>query len=570
MGCGQLLFVPVEEGIASSQLTEPVSSGTAESAPGDARAHDLLQSGEVPVTSAPYHYQTPKTIRRVLLSAVRSHYELYLIAIACLVVVGLLLYVFVLRDTWEIDTRPKAREMNEEAMLLVSQEKVREGAAKYQEVIDLLSSRKLADTELQNLLADARTARSEAEEKLFLREWQVLESKAANRVKNGDLHGGISDYEELLRRATRLETGKDSVKKTIETLSFAKAQAETQWQALGYGRIVQLTTEAGKLMASGDLTGALARYSQALELAAGKDVRDPYVAKALAQASQSKASLEGQMAAQRAAEERKRLAEEERKRAEDRRRSAMATAVYKKSPAYAGHVKEADRVQADLRSQFLAEDSAWRAISAYATASRKLLAIYVKMQGELGNTDLSSEVGKIMEATEKDLLLEDSALRAIYKNDHGFMEILGAWCRCLEPTHPGIMKKYESETSSLLTSLVTEDSAYRADSSATKAAMTTLAHILAAKGYGFASQAVIADIATANVVEDSAVRAARKHAEGITKLLLLLVEGKSKARAGEISRSVLTNTVTDNSAIRVHSEWKRGAVDAIYYLIVDP
>jgi hypothetical protein len=306
------------------------------------------------------------------------------------------------------------------------------------------------------------------------------------------------------------------------------------------------------------------------------------VADARRKAIEAKQNMEAALARIRAEEERRRQEEEQRRLVEQLRREeeaqrALAEArkravreQFFRSPAYAQMKSQADSLVQSLELDLAMEDSAWRAISKSSDAGAGLLAILIRMEAAMTGQDVSADVVRVQIELDTDMIGETSALRAVSKKDGAFLDLLGIWCKVMEKNHPGLYAPFTRVRHGLSLAMITEDSAYRAQSAHLQTCMMVLQNIVVAQGFKTQADKIVSDTRLANITETSAIRSATANAEACMELVLLLVEQRDKAAAASIRRDVVLKIVGDDSAVRAHYTYKKSLARGIHILITSP
>jgi len=502
-------------------------------------------------------------------------------ALAAAFVVGLPLYVFWPRDTWEQDNRGRILGLCSQADSLASQGNAAAAQQKYEEVVATIGDRQLADEQLRKTVAKTALVQGQA--------------KAAACLRSGDWAGAECEYKRLLdflkasptddsdTNAARHRATRGAREARIRILEAEAAQAaqglDEQKPSSGRSLLQTVLDEAAREQG---LPKAIAQYDQLLDYLHKQPPDDPVVVQSLSKASATKQNLEASMARVRAEQERRRQAEEQRRVAEQRRREeeaqrALAEArkravreQFFRSPAYAQMKLQADSLVQSLELDLVAEDSAWRAISKSSDAGAGLLAILIQMEAAMTGQDVSADVARVQTELDTDMIGETSALRAVFKKDRAFLGLLGIWCKVLEKDHPGLCASFGKAQQDLLLAMITEDSAYRAQSAHLRACMIVLQDILAAQGFKSQADKIVSEARLANIAETSAIRSAMNNAEACMNLVLLLVEQRDKTRAAGLHRDVALNTVGDDSAVRAHYAYKKTLARGLHILIASP
>jgi hypothetical protein len=319
------------------------------------------------------------------------------------------------------------------------------------------------------------------------------------------------------------------------------------------------------------------------EMAKAEQLAAPEIAK-------EEAAERGRLAAARRAEEERQRREreavarqqEEKRRQESERREAQARAdaaakekarlalardAVKNSPEFAKLKAEASRIYLKSRTDLIGEDSAYRSLSAQSEAARDLLAVYVKLQGMLNDVRVEADVDRIIRLSDVRLIGEDSAIRAIYKKDEAFLELLGTWCKVLDKRHPGIKAHFDRHHELATAMTRVDDSAPRAISRYTGTSVDVLKEILSKIGLGADAARVSAAVSVANIGEDSAWRAAMRNAEAISQMLLAILAQGDAAKAAEIKAHAAIEAIGEDSALRAHRLHKEMVVRTLKELV---
>jgi hypothetical protein len=248
----------------------------------------------------------------------------------------------------------------------------------------------------------------------------------------------------------------------------------------------------------------------------------------------------------------------------------LQRAVYIHSEEFARLSGDADSIMNSLAATISMEDSAYRGMSEGSEGARTLLAIYVKIEGNLNGTDVSADVDQQTALADRTIALETSAIRSIYENDEGFFRLLGTWCQVLEKRHPDLVTAYREEDLAVTSRLADDDSAPRAISAYTKASMRVLQKIVADEASASEAQRITTTAESLNAAEDSAWRATTLHSEAILQLLLTLFPQTRAAEAERIRSSVGVEQAGEDSALRAEIHNQQGIAAALHELILHP
>jgi hypothetical protein len=119
-------------------------------------------------------------------------------------ITGLLFWVFVLRDTWEVDNSQKIINMTNEIKALDQTNKKEEAVAKYEELLLVLGNRKIKTSAISKLISDANATIYDTRRKLNAEKTLAL----------------IEDFEENAKALTSNEKFSDATKKYVEALNY--------------------------------------------------------------------------------------------------------------------------------------------------------------------------------------------------------------------------------------------------------------------------------------------------------------------------------------------------------------
>ena len=497
---------------------------------------------------------------------------------AGIVVLALLTWALWPCDTWEQENLGRILSLCREGAALADQGQVPEAAEKYQEALALVGDRQLKSEVARAAISWAAVVQKEAQ--------------AVTLVRAGD----------YARAAVEYRTYLDLLQQQPATTRYIADAVERATRQMRLANVKQMEGSAESLAKAQEYERAIAQYDRLLAFLQEQPGTDPSVQGAKGRAEEARRSLAVKLVEMKAQEEQRHLAEAERARqaterqrqAEEQKRQQQKAARRRQIPEKLPQAEEAGRADASgqvARDQFLksplfaeiktraglqvkmldadprTEDSAWRAISKSSEAAFELMVLLVHTEAGLAGQDVFESVSRIQQKARADLLLEDSALRAICKKDGALLDLLGVWCRLLEKDHPGLARSFADKWGTLASRLLLEDTAYGSQSACLNACTAVLRDILAAKGGAKQADGIVADTQTANLGDTSAIRAASRNAKACMELMLLLAEQRNKAAASDIRLEVLKHTAGDNSAVRAHYEYKRGLARAIHLLV---
>jgi hypothetical protein len=192
----------------------------------------------------------------------------------------------------------------------------------------------------------------------------------------------------------------------------------------------------------------------------------------------------------------------------------------------------------------------------------------VKLQGQLSGSNVDEKVDQILTSVDRDLIGEDSAIRATYTNDQTSVKLLGIWCSVLSKGFPSLPAAFDKVQADADLATAGDDSAIRAIDSYSSAQMNALRLITSSICGPRGPDGVIADISIAQIGEDSAWRSATRNCEGSMKMLLLLLDHDGSDKAKSIRNETFIAAVDDDSTLRVQSQYRQGMVDVLTAMIV--
>jgi hypothetical protein len=249
---------------------------------------------------------------------------------------------------------------------------------------------------------------------------------------------------------------------------------------------------------------------------------------------------------------------------------ALLSKRFSETPRYAELQASADQVIEELTIDLGLEDSAYRAINKRSEAIRKLVGILAEAEAAILKTEVSSRVQSVSSAAASNLRFEDSAVRAIYKNDLAIFRMLGVWCQAVSGRYSSILTAYSGTSNDIDGRMRFEDSAHRAGSIALDGVATSLGYLVAAYAGEAESSRIKMSLLSSLRFEDSALRASTAKASASLDCLLVLVRLKSPGRATQIMSSVQSAVRFEDSTIRAHGQYKQGMVDALRFLVRNP
>jgi hypothetical protein len=297
--------------------------------------------------------------------------------------------------------------------------------------------------------------------------------------------------------------------------------------------------------------------------------REQAVEAAAQQRAADAAALQEKQERERAAQElaAEQRAKDEQARAELAARQAIAKALFARSTEHTELQSRAKSIVNGLQTDLIGEDSAYRSISARAKATRELFAVLIRLQGQLSGSNVNEQVDQIVNSVDRDLIGEDSAIRATYANDQASLKLLGVWCSILSRDFPSLPAESDKVEATADRDTAGDDSAIRAIDAYSSAMMNALRLIASSICGAEGPDAVMTDVSIAQIGEDSAWRSAMKNCDGSMKLLLLILDHDGGDQSKRIRDEAFTEAIDDDSALRVQSQYRQGMVDAVAALI---
>ncbi len=199
-----------------------------------------------------------------------------------------------------------------------------------------------------------------------------------------------------------------------------------------------------------------------------------------------------------------------------------------------------------------------------------MLAILVKVEA-ISEARAVRTVDDLIALANLDLTSETSALRAAYKNDKAYFELLGVWCEVLDRQSPGLKQQYDTLERAMAIRMAGEDSAPRACSAYTARSVEAICAIAIAAGFQNEAEGIAKETERRNVGETSPWRAASANVDGIMRLLLVMLKHRAGrealAEANQIESDADTKVISEDSALRAQSIYWSAATEVMYSLI---
>jgi fused signal recognition particle receptor len=197
------------------------------------------------------------------------------------------------------------------------------------------------------------------------------------------------------------------------------------------------------------------------------------------------AELARQEAQRREAERQaKAIAEAEAERQRVASQSEARRRRIKDSPKYRALIHHAASLVHHHDSRIAGEDSVYLAMSQTAGSNVSLLGVLIQQEAMLEREDLRSKVEAIESKMQRSLIAETSVIRAVYKKDAAFLEMLGLYAAVLDKRHKGarLAARHADITAAVTRDTMFDDSAPRAITAYLSGCMLMMAEIARVSG----------------------------------------------------------------------------------------
>ncbi len=156
--------------------------------------------------------------------AIAINYEqkiiIVLVSIITLVISALLIWVFIFRDTWELDNGYKLKKMCQSVIEMMKNGNSKEGIDNYEKVSALIGDRQIEDIELRNAIQQAQNIAEPVIKKISetknLERIHFLVKKANDLVLNDDLIKAVEIYREAVVIIKKLDQEDPVVKEVLK------------------------------------------------------------------------------------------------------------------------------------------------------------------------------------------------------------------------------------------------------------------------------------------------------------------------------------------------------------------
>ena len=175
-------------------------------------------------------------------------------AILLIWITGLLFWLFVLRDTWEVDNSQKIINMIDEIKALDQTNKKEEAVAKYDELLLFLGGRKIKNSEISKLISDVNATTYETRIILNTPKYIALiadfEKEAKVLISDGNFPGAKKKYEEALNVIEKCEINSPELntikKRMLDSIKFTEEKEQQHQLAELHERQEALRQAAAK------------------------------------------------------------------------------------------------------------------------------------------------------------------------------------------------------------------------------------------------------------------------------------------------------------------------------------
>jgi hypothetical protein len=226
--------------------------------------------------------------------------------------------------------------------------------------------------------------------------------------------------------------------------------------------------------------------------------------------------------------------------------------------------QRADAIVRDLQVAQSTEDSAYRGMSRRSEALGDLLAVYLRLRGLATDVDVEKPIRDIEKKDAIGMAGETSAIRATYRRQLVVMQLVGLWAKVNgDPTAIALVQAAQVAANDQLSG---DDSAIRAIYQYTRAAMNSVAALATGLNLGPEARAIVSQVESATVGDDSAWRGASESARGM-KDLLLLVSGLPPSDQMHIRRGVDRRLAGEDSALRAYVSQLDGCIEVLKAMI---
>jgi len=179
------------------------------------------------------------------------------VSVAAVVLMGFMLWAFVLRDTWERDYGAKIRGMVGEVRSSARSGRYEEAVEKHKELVGFLGERRIKDADLQSQL---RLAWEAAEEAGILNGVSNTKKAAELAAAQGDLRGALVGYRQAQALLGETELKTEALDNAAEEIKSSLQTAEDA----AYDAGSALMSQGDRARREGSPEGALSKYAEAL------------------------------------------------------------------------------------------------------------------------------------------------------------------------------------------------------------------------------------------------------------------------------------------------------------------
>lgn len=223
--------------------------------------------------------------------------------VACVLLLGWLLWFAVIRDTWESDHRNDLIRLSQETVKLVQTQDATNAVKKCEELLGLIGKRRLSDPQLTKALSDARDAVEPIKRKIAgeqaVSKIRGMEAQAKAFIEAGDLERGIEKYKQTLDFIQQSQTDNLEFAQAIGRIMAAKSSAEgivaeaekeKRHQSELAATAEQALKQAKQLEQQADYRGAVEKYQEVIDVIKNRGLKSSSSGQLLMEAEAGKKS----------------------------------------------------------------------------------------------------------------------------------------------------------------------------------------------------------------------------------------------------------------------------------------
>lgn len=194
------------------------------------------------------------------------------IGVACLGLLILILWAFVLRDTWEIDNWDKISQMSDSVQQLIWNNKLEEGVAKYDELLAFIGDRELKQDALHKDLQEAEESAEPTRKTIhaadtIVRNIVSLEEKAKSCIVENKFTNAINIYQQALSLADGIDHNLSHYMIAVTQLNQELLNSIKELKH----RVVSLEKKGQQFASEKNFKAVVENYQQAINSISGID-----------------------------------------------------------------------------------------------------------------------------------------------------------------------------------------------------------------------------------------------------------------------------------------------------------